>query len=92
MLFLSTNTSKGVVAAKSTLDDKILKSKPTTGDETLTTYVKDMESSSNIKTICGKCPFTNLFKSVLLQKPGVHRQRVAKIMGSTPQGSLMFHE
>lgn len=65
MLFMSMNNSNEVVSAKNTLDEKILKSKPTAVDQTLTTNVEDMESSSNIKTICGQSPFTNLFKSVL---------------------------
>ncbi|XDV39447.1 hypothetical protein PO909_008694 [Leuciscus waleckii] len=65
MLFMSANKSNAVMAAKNTLDQKILKSKPTTMDETLPPYVEDMERSSNIKTICGKSPFTHLFNGVL---------------------------
>lgn len=53
------------MSAKNTLDQKILKSHPTNVEETLPPYVEDMESSSNIKTICGKSPFTQLFNSVL---------------------------
>ncbi|KAI7789354.1 hypothetical protein IRJ41_005314 [Triplophysa rosa] len=74
MLFMSANNSNEVVAAKRTLDEKILKSKPITVDEPLTTYVEDMESSSNIKTICGKSPFTHLFKSVLEKTSGSPKQ------------------
>lgn len=59
ILFMSANHSDEVEAAKNTLDEKILKSKPTTVDDCgLTTYVEDM-------TICGRSPFTRLFKSCL---------------------------
>lgn len=47
LLFMSANYSNEVMAAKNTLDQKILKSKPTTIVETLPPYVEDMERSSN---------------------------------------------
>lgn len=65
MLFMSANNSDAVMSAKNTLDQKILKSQPTNVEDTLPPYVKDMDSSSNIKTICGKSPFTQLFNGVL---------------------------
>jgi len=65
LLFMSANKSNAVMAAKNTLDQKILKSSPTTMVETLPPYVEDMERSSNINTICGTSPFTRLFNGVL---------------------------
>ncbi len=85
MLFMSANNSDAVVSAKNTLDQKIIKYKPTNVGETLPPYVEDMESSSNIKTVCGKSPFTHFFNGVL------EKQQCAQPgMISTAQGSLMF--
>ncbi len=77
MLFMSANNSDAVVSAKNTLDQKIIKYKPTNVEETLPPYVEDMESSSNIKTICGKSPFTHLFM-VFWRRHSVHNQEVGK--------------
>ncbi len=89
MLFMSANNSDAVVSAKNTLDQKILKYKPTNVEETLPPYVEDMESSSNIKTICGKSPFTHLFNGVLEKTQCTQPGSGEKII-STAQGSLMF--
>lgn len=57
--------------------------------ETLPPYVEDMERSSNIKTICGKSPFTRLFNSLLEKTRCAETESDKNNEFYCPQGSLM---